>query len=100
MKPKGRVSAAYFRERRTQFANKGLCTRCGGEREDWRRKSCTHCLRKMAERERAKRRPGLCSTCSIRRPSEGMDTCPQCRERYKGRYNTIGKAHRDAALAA
>lgn len=42
----------------------------------------------------------MCSTCHRRVPEDGLKICRHCRERHHGRYNTIGKAHRDVAMAA
>lgn len=37
--------SGYFQKRREEFAKKGLCIRCGGQRDGWQ-KTCAACREK------------------------------------------------------
>jgi hypothetical protein len=94
-------SPKYSRELRRRCDALGLCTRCGGERDDWRRKSCAACRAKFNAYTASKKQRGLCLSCGRPSPADGYRICAGCRARHRNYYNTIGSsAQRNVALAA
>jgi hypothetical protein len=71
----------YGIKRRRRFQALGLCTRCGGEKQRFDRKSCDSCLELMRLKEGARLErvgPGVCSHCRTNHV-EGKRLCAPCK---------------------
>lgn len=97
-KVKGR---AYGQKRRRRLQALGLCTRCGGEKQRFDRKSCNACLELLRTQEEARylSRLGRCSHCRTE-PVEGRRLCDACRLKVNNQNNNWMTAINKIAKAA
>lgn len=91
------MTAEYFRERREDFARRGLCVRCGIRPAQSGRRQCFDCsLAKagywMARADRLVE-AGLCTRCGKRPLKDGLRLCEQCAEREKKRSKEWRQKH-------
>jgi hypothetical protein len=79
----------YGQKRRARFQALGLCTRCGGEKQRFDRKSCDACLELYRSQEEARylARLGRCSHCRTA-PVEGRRLCDACRLKVNNQNNS------------
>lgn len=59
--------------------------------------TCQHCKNRRAERAAEAAERGDCQTCFYRPATEGLTTCPKCRESKNKSRKKSEKAKRDAA---
>jgi hypothetical protein len=75
----------------------GLCTNCGGERDDALLHRCKRC-REMtnASHKRRRLKGNLCSRCALRPPAEGFKQCVECRANVDAYWKARGGRRRSA----
>jgi 5-methylcytosine-specific restriction endonuclease McrA len=82
-------ASAELRTRRRAWKDAGLCSWCGGERDDPARRRCQECRARnnaaQKAQDRARRQAGLCPRCGGR-PEGGERLCDRCREKQRGEY--------------
>jgi 5-methylcytosine-specific restriction endonuclease McrA len=85
------VTNETAKERRARWKAAGLCSWCGGKRQDRTKRRCGDCLAKTAKaraketvQRQSRRRRKLCPRCG--RQTSGLILCPNCLNRGREEY--------------
>jgi hypothetical protein len=85
--PESESSKSWRKKRSLWREEQGLCRRCGGERDNPERKTCSKCLadskRISSARYNKFKEAGLCVWCGVRPPDNGRVDCDPCHEVHK-----------------
>lgn len=78
----------------------GLCTKCGQAPPQFARKQCTPCLELARIKNKARRKPGMCSYCQERPKAKDSSRCKKCQPKNKVNYTRWGALNNNISRLA